>query len=185
VNDSPTAIAVLRTRLPYVDRRALSEAWFSALHLAAGESPHGAGGAARGSVQPSNVAAPHLRAVTHLATDTASTTVPRRTARSSDQRGVAPRPRTEATRSRSNAAAETRPRSYPAQRTSLTLAIDGSRVQLVLRREGPLLHVVALCRPDAAPLVRRALANADAHLRRTGESVRASVRVDDRVRVTP
>src|ERR1700686_5193165 len=28
------SIAVIRARLPYVDRRALSEAWFSALHLA-------------------------------------------------------------------------------------------------------------------------------------------------------
>jgi hypothetical protein len=184
VNDSPTAIAVLRTRLPYVDRRALSEAWFSALHLAASESPHGPGGAPRAIVQPSNVAAPHPRAVTQRVPGAAFTTAPRRAARSSAAHGVAPRPRTESTRSRSSAAVETRPRSYPAQRTSLTLAIDGSRVQLVLRREGPLLHVVALCRPDAAPLVRRALANADAHLRRTGESVRASVCVDARVRVT-
>src|SRR5580700_7978450 len=33
-------IAVIATRLPYIDRRSLSEAWFSALHLASdGPSP--------------------------------------------------------------------------------------------------------------------------------------------------
>ncbi len=66
--------------------------------------------------------------------------------------------------------------SYSVRHTSLTLGVDGSRVALVLRREGNVLHVIALCRPAVATLVSRALARADAHLRRSGDTVRASVR---------
>jgi hypothetical protein len=50
-------------------------------------------------------------------------------------------------------------------------------VQLVLRREGAVLHVVALCRRDSVDLVGRALAGAGLHVRSygAGESVRATV----------
>jgi hypothetical protein len=60
---------------------------------------------------------------------------------------------------------------------SLTLDAGGSRVQLVLRREGAVLHVVALCRRDSVALVGRALASAGLHVRRygAGGSVRATV----------
>jgi hypothetical protein len=68
-----------------------------------------------------------------------------------------------------------RARSYDGYRTSLTFGVGGERVALVLRREGATLHVVALCRPAVADIVRRALARADHELRAHGESIRASV----------
>src|ERR1700726_4781449 len=37
--DAVSSIAVIQARLPYVDRRSLSEAWFSALHLARSRDP--------------------------------------------------------------------------------------------------------------------------------------------------
>ncbi|MBD5607073.1 MAG: hypothetical protein IAI48_18610 [Candidatus Eremiobacteraeota bacterium] len=48
-------------------------------------------------------------------------------------------------------------------------------MQLLLRRDGATLHVVAICRPQVAEIVRRALALADAHLRLRGEAVHSSV----------
>jgi hypothetical protein len=40
-----------------------------------------------------------------------------------------------------------------------------------------ILHVVALCRPEIAATVRRALACADAHVRMRGEAIRSSVEI--------
>jgi hypothetical protein len=78
-------------------------------------------------------------------------------------------------------AVETCSRSYPPRRTSLTVGLGRERVQLVLRREGAVLHVIAVCRPEVAALVRRALAAADAYVRGSGDTLRASVQtVDDR-----
>ncbi len=70
-------------------------------------------------------------------------------------------------------------RSYPPRRTSLTVGLGRERVQLVLRREGAVLHVIAVCRPEVAALVRRALASADAYVRSSGDSLRASVQTTD------
>jgi hypothetical protein len=73
-----------------------------------------------------------------------------------------------------------RARSYAPFRTSLTFGVEGERVALLLRREGGTLHVVALCRPEIAELVRRALASADLHLRARGEAIRGSVKTVER-----
>jgi NAD(P)-dependent dehydrogenase (short-subunit alcohol dehydrogenase family) len=70
-------------------------------------------------------------------------------------------------------------RSYPPRRTSLTVGIGRERVQLVLRREGAVLHVIAVCRPEVAALVRRALASADAYVRGSGDTLRASVQTTE------
>jgi len=70
-------------------------------------------------------------------------------------------------------------RSYPPRRTSLTVGLGRERVQLVLRREGAVLHVIAVCRPEVAALVRRALASADAYVRGNGDTLRASVQTTD------
>jgi hypothetical protein len=175
-------IAVISARLPYVDRRALSEAWFSALHLASDGplSPKPperrlaatlraavrplAGARLGGRGAPLGAAPLRLRA-------------PQRAARPSTDLSAP-----HATSTRAVVAPQTfaRARSYAPFRTSLTFGVDGERVALLLRREGVTLHVVALCRPEVADRVRRALASADLHLRARGEAIRASVKTVER-----
>ncbi len=178
------SIAVLRTRLPYIDRRSLSDAWFSALHLAADEtaSRSRARVAAQCEGRTNAAKAPSSkRAVVGdgpMRARFAATERNRATGAPVNERRV----RDETKLSRV-AAAFGRARSYPALQTSLTIGPSGERVQLVLRREGPVLHVVALCAPKDVGLVRIALSRADALLRRSGEAVLASVRAFDEVAV--
>ena len=170
-------IAVVRTRLPYIDRRSLSQAWFSALHLASDVPGHAipARRANDAAFQPRSARAPLSVAPQRAAA------VSLRATRLTEPRGAAsaggstpPRDAAAATKAR---AAFEKARSYPPFRTSLTVGVEGARIKLLLRRDGPTLHVIALCAAANVDLVRRALACADAHLRRNGESVRACVRV--------
>lgn len=175
-------IAVIETRLPYTDRRALSEAWFSALHLShdaasapspqrhaaqvaasSGDAQHGRThereGTASSRRDPS-------RSVTHAARRAAFAGLDTPLRRSSDARGTT-----------AAAKAFDRARSYPPFRTSLTLeGASGTRVHLIVRRVGPTLHVVALCPPAVEHLVRRALASADLHFRARGERLQVDVK---------
>jgi hypothetical protein len=172
-------IAVIETRLPYTDRRALSEAWFSALHLAhdaraaapakPGATPSYAtvareamqlarGSAARARRDPARSVAHAARRAAHAGLD-----VPAR--RASD-----------AARTPAATRAFERARSYAPFRTSITLdGANGTRVHLIVRRVGPTLHVVALCPPAVETLVRKALASADLHFRARGERLEAGV----------
>jgi hypothetical protein len=181
MSDDTGKISVIAARLPYTDRRALSEAWFSALHLASDGVLH---------AQP-----PERRAgAAHRPRDLSrgpgaqSAAPPAPLQRPAAQRPAAPvRGRDGAALARDDAPRDVRPRSadtrdvfararsYPSFRTALTFGVAGERVALLLRREGPTLHVVALCRPAVAGIVRRALAGADAALRIRGESIRATV----------
>ncbi len=175
---SPTALAIVATRLPYIDRRALSQAWFSALHVASdGGAPRverRASAAAVGatSVASSAHASPEPirdgvgRATPNMAPRTNVAGAGLATQRISDARVAA-----------AGRASYQRARSYPAFRSSLTLAVASERVQLLLRREGATLHVVAVCRPQTAEIVRRALASASAHLYVRGEAMRSSVEI--------
>lgn len=173
------SIAVVRTRLPYTDRRSLSQAWFSALHLAESGPVRGlparrasdarafSGRSERADSSPNATGRPSAtfaRGATEAALG-----------RPSD--GGAPRAHDVRRTRVSQSAGVTfeSARSYPPFRTSLTIGVEGARIKLLLRREGPTLHVIALCAPGNVDLVRRALACADAYLRRNGESVRASV----------
>jgi len=182
VNDTVApGIAVLRTRLPYVDRRSLSEAWFSALHLASGEAATGmrrplrpplpdasyprtarlrTACAERASARPATALARRYAAIVRPSSAGCDTPL-----RSLDGPVALPAGRQAAIRARS----------YLARQTTLTVGVDGSRVQLLLRRDGNVLHVIALCRSDVAAVVGRALARADAHLRVRGDAVRATV----------
>jgi hypothetical protein len=87
----------------------------------------------------------------------------------SEQRGKAAAP---------SAAAETGPRMlrYPPVHAAFRLELDGGRVHVVVRREGTLLHVVALCSERHVERVRRALGLAAEHLRLRGEGLAADVR---------
>jgi hypothetical protein len=168
-------LAIVRARLPYIDRRALPEAWFSALHFAVapgksarGESPAAAGRPATGATPRAaasrsargNVEAPASRVVRSGATRAAT--------------GPSP-----AHAVRKNARVRSKPavaRSYPAARVAFTVGLEGARVQLLVRREGAVLHVVALCNERHVALVRGALADAAVHLSRRGDLVSSCVR---------
>jgi len=174
-------IAVIETRLPYTDRRALSEAWFSALHLAH-EEPSGAHpwyAAAKGTVSVDNA---HGNIHGARASAVSARRDPARSiahaARRSAYAGLdAPARRaSDATRTAAATRAFDRARSYAPFRTAITLdGANGTRVHLIVRRVGPTLHVIALCPPAVESLVRKALASADLHFRARGERLEAGV----------
>jgi hypothetical protein len=181
MSDDTGKISVIAARLPYTDRRALSEAWFSALHLAS-DGAHAKPAERRGGIAQ-NRPRDGARSPGSLP---AAPVPPAQ--RSAAQRSAAPvRGRDGAGLAREDAPRYARPRppeapdvfaharSYPSFSTALTFGVAGERVALLLRREGPMLHVVALCRPAVADIVRRALAAADAALRTRGESIRATI----------
>jgi hypothetical protein len=199
------SIAVIKTRLPYVDRRALSEAWFSALHLARDRAPLPFRHAARAiSPQPPERGAlPHRHAARAI-----SPQPPERGAKGvrndwiSARGGATGRSRScesppehvmckrrrEAVELchgwQSEGVVETDPsrrealmQRFKSFRAAFGVTLPGGgRVQILLRREGRILHVVALCSLRHVELVRRALACADLHLRARGEVVRSQVR---------
>ena len=174
--NASSAIAVVETRLPYIDRRALSQAWFSALHLSARLS--GAGAPSRGT-PCRDLPAQRARSVSSFAAPAA---LPPRARPAAFRAGTAPRgvPQ-ERVESRARAPKPSPPsracaRSYPSFQAALTIGLDGGRVALVVRRDGAMLHVVALCSARHVELVRRALAGASAALAAGGDSVRTAVR---------
>jgi hypothetical protein len=186
-----TGFTVLRTRLPYVDRRSLSEAWFSALHLAS-DADAAAPVAARGGGDAASHALSMRQTIPPITgtNGAAGSVSPATAGRPSSAGGATPvganandaaRPAapvgTASHRVASRGFAAARVRAYAERRTLLTVGVDGSRVQLLLRRDGPVLHVVALCNPGAAPAVSRALARADAALRVRGNAANATVTV--------
>jgi len=172
------SIAVVKMRLPYTDRGSLSQAWFSALHLA-GDAPSPAYGGQARTAPAAQGRAPLARRGVPTAPITGVGSNARRsgaTLRRANMGG------SEVTQRRYRMehripmrASFAGARSYPPFASSLTVGLDGARVQLVLRRQGETLHVIALCAPCKVDLVRRALACAQAHLRARGEVLHAAV----------
>jgi hypothetical protein len=176
-------IAVIETRLPYTDRRALSEAWFSALHLAHDESTaaHPWYAAASGTVAPCNA---HPTGRSAHASAVSGRRDPARTiaqaARRSAYAGLdtPARRASDPARTPASTRAFERARSYAPFRTAITLdGANGTRVHLIVRRVGPTLHVIALCPPAVEAIVRKALASADLHFRARGERLEAGVNI--------
>jgi hypothetical protein len=170
-------VAVLATHIAHTDRRALSQAWFSALHLAERTPPAprsrapraalASGGAARAGRDPHAAAprrpptgAPGLRGTER---DTG--------ARTGAMTGGADRraPKSDLARR-----IERGLRHAPARgATAFTVRGAGGRVQLVVRGDGARTRVVAVCAPPLRERVERALAHARFAL--AGRGVRAEV----------
>jgi hypothetical protein len=174
-------IAAVRARLPYFDRRALSQAWFSAFHLASDGAPARSRAVVPfAEAQPSHAPGrPATRAgrVAHVLSGAGAARAPRglafgAPAATTSSRGIARAARPSAASEPASASA----RIYPPVYASFTLAIEGARVAILLRRDGPALHVVALCTRRHVELVSRALACAGIVLRAQGERVHASLR---------
>ncbi len=173
--NAPSGIALVPARLPYLDRRALSEAWYSALRLARasrGEPPRsertplaaervpGRVPAARSSARPAVQAHPPVPARSQRVAGAAAAAPETRAARSSPPRDVR--------------AASRRGR-VPAQ-AYVTLTLEGARVRILARREGARMHVIALCGAAQVATVRRALGLLERTLRARGERLEAAIR---------
>lgn len=178
MNETSPKLAVIATRMPYIDRRSLSEAWFSALHLAS-DGPPVAAARDRRNVTVAAAPSRHAQAEPEKAITTARTArQPRANGnRFASQCRDRDAPHVRCTRRR-------RGPSVVRARTELSAVPHRADARcerrtrsLLLRREGAILHVVALCRPEIAATVRRALACADAHVRMRGEAIRSSVEI--------
>jgi hypothetical protein len=159
-----TGVAVLATHLAHTDRRALSQAWYSALHLAepaqrtppaprARSSPAAATArlGTRRAEPPAQPGMPH--------TARAANGAPRAAARR--DAGAAPcerrLPKSELAR-RIERALTRRPARERA--ASFAVRTAGGRVHLAVRSDGARTHVVAVCAPALRERVERALAQA-------------------------
>jgi hypothetical protein len=170
-----TGVAVLATQLAQTDRRALSQAWYSALHLA----DHPAG-ATRASTRALSRSAPRQAVQPAARTLEASAGRPRcgdrapsRAATPNAVCGGVPERR----RARSELAcriertlAHRTPRAGVA---SFAIRTAAGRIQLVVRVDGTCTRVLAVCAPPLRERVERALAHARFAL--AGRGVRTEV----------
>jgi hypothetical protein len=159
-------VAVLATHLAHTDRRALSQAWYSALHLAGGAPrPRAAQTApAKRGESIALLRAPHgARESLPRAGDEGA-----RRGRSSmragaprrDPSGVASErrePKTALTRRIAHALARRVPRGIPA---SFAVSAAHGRIHVLVRGDGAQTRVVAVCAPRLRERVERALAHA-------------------------
>lgn len=169
-------IDVLTTQLAETDRRALSQAWYSALHVAE-RTPHPAlrsvarrevtpAVAARRAIPP-RVSSPVSRAGTRAVAAAVAETRRLRSGAGSDfERRV---PKTALARRVEGVLA----RRVPGAFASFVLRNGDGRVRLVVRSDGARTRVFAICAPALRERVERALAQARFAL--AGRGVRAEV----------
>jgi hypothetical protein len=165
-------VAVVATQLAHTDRRALSQAWYSALHLAA-EAPalratRGAAPAAARAAEPA-----HVRASVEAPRAPRPNSPPARAPRARDGMPPLAERRSvpgDAARRLERAVARIgrRPRPGPPH----TVAIDGGRVTLLVRADSDVVRIVALCHAPLRATVERALAHARFTLAARGTTVR-------------
>ena len=172
-----TGVAVVAARLADTDRRALSQAWYSALHVA--ERPPAAGRAPRRS--PCG-ARPNGSHVAHGPNDPPQRRSADGAARARDAaRNAGARhdgsvdaerrlPKTELARRIERGLTRRPPRGAAA---SFAVHGAGGRVHVIVRSDGALTRVVAVCAPPLRERVERALAQARFAL--AGCAVRAEV----------
>jgi hypothetical protein len=165
-------VAVIATRIAQTDRRALSEAWYSALHLAHDAPPVRSATAQRA---PAGVRPGSSARVAPAQTDCKRVATPLST-RGRRDAGV----RSAALPERRRPASETARRIERAvERLSArrpvpaahTLDVAGGRVRLLVHHDGNALRIVALCSSPLRDVVERALASARFALAGTGVRV--------------
>jgi hypothetical protein len=182
VNATTDKIAVLKTQLPYIDRRSLSEAWFNAFHLAGGAPGTPVHPA---TPQPLAHATPFAAATRReepSADAQASGTRAAYTRRSSDVR--AQESATPSARRRARLAAAQEPaapapaKSSPVHAT-FTLTVGDARVAIHVRHEDGKLRVIALCSERHVEIVQRVLAKTALAMRARGASIDTLVQSSD------
>jgi hypothetical protein len=170
-------IAVIRARLPYVDSRALSQAWFSALHrgadapspIAMKKQRPGPPPAAAPRKQPQLPATARTGRAKVVPIPARRATAPRAVEAPQPMRtaGAAPPPRP---------VAPTSPKARIAwHNAAFTVTVGEARVRILARSSGARLTLIAVCAARHAQLVTRAIAHASAGLREAGAFVNATV----------
>jgi hypothetical protein len=156
------SVAVVATRLPDIDRRALSQAWFSALHLA--EPPAG-----RGAPPPHTATgAPRIAGPKRTNTSAAPSPAgaPVRAQAGSSRSASTPQPQTERRRSggelarRIERAIVKHVARGPQRGAAIAIDAGDGRVHLLVRTDRATTRIVALCSPQLRERVDRALAHA-------------------------
>jgi hypothetical protein len=152
-------VTVLSAPLAHTDRRALSEAWYRALHLAApaprdpvAQMPHPARCAAGGSFRARSVRSearppkgPAAQAIRLLREPRVTDVRERRDVVTPFARRLA----------RAVVAGARRP-----EPTACTIRTGGGRIVVLVRRDGARVRIVAVCTPHVRERVERALAHA-------------------------
>jgi len=169
-------IEVLTTQLAATDRRALSQAWYSALHLA--EQPARMASVGRRaetmrSAEPSR--APSAPAPARVIADPARTVTPTSrpvTRRDGVDSAYAERRAAKSTLARKLERALTH-RAGRERLSSFALRTAGGRIHLMVRNDGIRIRLVAICAPSLRDRVERALAQARFAL--AGQGVTAEV----------
>jgi hypothetical protein len=167
------AIDVVSAPLAEIDRRTLSQAWYSALHLArdpaaAPQSP----GLAQGTVQAS---APLGATSVQVVGRTASVDVARASNAGNAatvREGLAERRRPPSVLAKNIERALARTHA-PNRRATLTMQGRTGRIELLVRSAGDATHVIAVCSPGARARVEQALAHARFTLARRGIGLQA------------
>ncbi len=173
---SPLAVIKARGCRPRRPSRALSQAWFSALHLATtvperAISPRPV--VARGAVAVP-LGAPLLAHGRPVASPPPSAQVKRATPR---RPATVAAPSDARLRARPPSVARApKPEPQPLQ-LAITASLQHARVRLAMRQDGNRLEVIAVCSARHAPAVRRALALAAIALQMNGIAAAASVRI--------
>lgn len=169
--------SVLSAPLAAVDRRALSQAWYSALHLARDASPVECPAVRQKSTASGGSATAPPRQVRHAGPAGAAPMPPRAMRESIAERidcGVDRR----AARSPLARRIEReflRPL-RPARRATFSIAGDGSRVHVTLQGSGPHLRLVAVCSSRLRSTVARAISEARYALASRGIALELVVR---------
>lgn len=167
-------VAVIATQVAQTDRRALSEAWYSALHLAQGGAPR------RAAPARSAPATAPLPATAHGAAPHGRR--PLAPARFAAHRDAGATSRADAGPERRRPAGEVAQRieravaALSARRpvpAAHTLDVAGGRVRLLVHSDGRTTRIVALCSRPLREQVERALASARFTLAAAGMTVGA------------
>jgi len=156
------SVAVVATRLPDIDRRALSQAWFSALHLA--EPATGRAPAARPATAPPGGGGRPQRESAEIAKPLGGTRVPQRT--DTSRLASIPLPQTERRKGggelarRIERAIVKHVAREPQRAAAIAIDAGDGRVHLLVRTDRATTRIVALCSPHLRERVDRALAHA-------------------------
>jgi len=155
-------VAVVTTTLAQTDRRALSQAWYSALHLAERAQPHG--GARIANTNAPRRALPgaiHTGDVVPRAFAAVVRSVPRSAAPTARSAGIAAeRRRPTGVLARRIARIAARRAAAPERAQTATVTVRGARVHVIVRTHGGATRIVALCPAPLEARVAQALAQA-------------------------
>ncbi|HVS46436.1 MAG TPA: hypothetical protein VMS32_07200 [Verrucomicrobiae bacterium] len=168
------ALDIVAAPLAEIDRRTLSQAWYSALHLARGAHAPAAPGRAPANNSPDGLCLPTPRE-----RDAAPASAGGASRTSGDSsafaaRGVEGERRRPVTPlARKIERALVRPQAL-ARRVMVTFEGRRGRVELLVRSSGEKLHLIAICAPGAHDRVAEALAHARFALARRGIGLQAS-----------